>query len=75
MVDEPLQSINSPNAFAADDIAALKDPRPKAAVFAVRAGPPLTANASPCVYFEYFVPQKNFLGIIVAGKVDLQVSA
>lgn len=40
-VDESLQSINTPGVFAAGDCAALYDPRPKAGVFAVFAGPPL----------------------------------
>ena len=81
MVDESLQSVNTPNVFAAGDIAALKDPRPKAGVFAVRAGPPLTANirralvGEPSTNFEHFVPQKTFLGIIGTGRVDLAVAS
>lgn len=81
MVEETMQSVNTPNVFAAGDIAALKDPRPKAGVFAVRAGPPLTANirralvGEPASNFEAFVPQQTFLGIIGTGKVDLAVAS
>jgi NADH dehydrogenase FAD-containing subunit len=69
MVDETLQSVNTPGVFAAGDIAALKDPRPKAGVFAVRAGPPLTANIRKVLVgdtdnLEHFIPQQTFLGII-----------
>ena len=39
------------------DVASLQDPRPKAGVFAVRAGPPLASNL-----------RKSLLGTVIVGK-------
>ena len=68
-----MESINTPGIFACGDIAHLvASPRPKAGVFAVRAGPPLTLNLrrkllnqSP---LEPWTPQEQFLGLIGTGN-------
>lgn len=51
-----------------------------AGVFAVRAGPPLTANLRRVlegnyVALEDFVPQKTFLGIIGTGRTHSAVAS
>jgi len=70
-VHPSLESINTPDVFAAGDVAAvLEHPRPKAGVFAVRQGPPLTANLRSRLLgraVKPFVPQTRFLGLIGAG--------
>ena len=71
-VQSTLESTNVPDVFAAGDICCMvENPRLKAGVFAVRAGPPLVANLrrrakgeSP---LEKWVPQEQFLGIIGTG--------
>jgi selenide,water dikinase len=71
-VDASLRSVSHPNIFASGDCASVQEhPRPKAGVFAVRQGPPLTRNlrlvlagSAP----QPFVPQRSFLVILSAGK-------
>ena len=70
-VKPTLQSVTVPNVFAAGDICNnLTYPRPKAGVFAVRAGPPLVANIRHYLLkepLEDWIPQVDFLGIIGCG--------
>ena len=70
-VHPSLESTNTPDVFACGDVAAVLDyPRPKAGVFAVRQGPPLTDNLRHRLRGEPtapFVPQSTFLGLIGAG--------
>ena len=70
-VHDTLESINTPGVFACGDICDIEGhARPKAGVFAVRAGPPVTRNI---VHFllgeplERWTPQEQFLGIIRVG--------
>ncbi|MDO6459521.1 selenide, water dikinase SelD [Granulosicoccaceae sp. 1_MG-2023] len=70
-VDEHLRSLSNPAIFAAGDVATqVSQPRPKAGVFAVRAGPYLYENllrsltARP---LKRFRPQKDFLSILATG--------
>ena len=71
IVHPTLQSINTPDVFAVGDIAHLhENPRPKAGVFAVRAGPPLLKNILLKLQgkpLEAWKPQDQFLGIIGTG--------
>ena len=71
IVKPTLESINSANIFACGDVCHLEDnPRPKAGVFAVRAGPPLLRNLKSRLLgepLEEWVPQDQFLGIITTG--------
>ena len=70
-VGATLESCNTPGVFACGDVAHLTaSPRPKAGVFAVRAGPPLVANLRRTLLsqpLEPWTPQEQFLGIIGTG--------
>lgn len=71
-VSATLQSLNDADVFAAGDCAGLvESPRPKAGVFAVRAGPPLAANLRRRVRGEALKawhPQKDHLALISTGE-------
>lgn len=71
-VGSTLQSTNDPDVFAAGDCAALSEtPRPKAGVFAVRAGPPLADNLRRHARGETprpWRPQRHYLALISTGE-------
>ncbi|KAL4854063.1 Selenide [Chlorella vulgaris] len=72
LVDEYLKSAGGPsNVFAAGDVASsITCPRPKAGVFAVRAGAPLAHNLRRTLSggpLRRWAPQATFLSLITAG--------
>lgn len=67
-IDRTLQSLSHANIFAAGDVATItKDPRPKAGVYAVRAGPVLADNIRRYAAgrkLANWTPQSNALAIL-----------
>ncbi|CAN1210511.1 FAD-dependent oxidoreductase [Tumidithrix helvetica PCC 7403] len=72
LIDNTLRSVSHPEIFATGDIAnMIKNPRPKAGVFAVRQGKPLFDNLRRVSLGRLpvpFYPQKRHLALIGTGK-------
>jgi pyridine nucleotide-disulfide oxidoreductase family protein len=69
-VNTMLQSVSHPFVFAAGDVAAYAEARPKSGVFAVRAGPPLAANLRAICAgqaLKPWQPQKRALYLLSTG--------
>jgi selenide,water dikinase len=71
-VDDRLRSVSHPGVFGAGDCATnLQDPRPKAGVFAVRAGPALAANLLAALRGGDLQPHaspRRFLTLVSCGN-------
>lgn len=70
-VNDFMQSLSRPEVFAAGDCASnAANPRPKAGVFAVRAGPALRANLQAALHggpLEHHVTRRRFLALVSCG--------
>ncbi len=69
-VERTLQSVSHRHVFAAGDVAAYTDPRPKSGVFAVRAGPVLAGNLRAACEdraLQSWTPQERALYLVSTG--------